>query len=442
MKKLYITSIGLVFLCALIWLEAEPNLLDNATFMQWRSSLIQVTGIISTLLLTLVMVLALRLPFIERLTAGLDKSYRLHKWLGIYAVIIGAIHWLLAIIPKQLVSYGLMERGAKPNLTLDPDSFYASIHSLRGGAEAIGEWTLYLFIALTLIALFAPIKYKRFKVAHKLMAVSYLFIAYHSLVLIKHAYWDNFITPVVIGIVMLGVFSALFSLFGLIGKRQQHQGTIKSFHYDELNKTTLLDIDVPMWPGHASGQFAFLTLAGEEPHPFTITSAGCKRGASTRVQFLVKALGDFTSTIHQRLEAGEKVSVEGPYGHFDFNDNKPQIWVAGGIGCAAFKARLEELKSLNSREPVLFYYCTEYPSPQLIRDLESATYGTNVDFHVIDNRLNSYLTVDAIQRRAGSLQNSSVWFCGPTSFGNALTQQLRDMHFDMKHFHTELFNFR
>ena len=446
MKKLYITSIGLVFLCTLIWLGAEPNLLDNATFMQWRSSLIQLTGIISTVLLTLVMVLALRLPFVERLTSGLDKSYRLHKWLGIYAVVFGAIHWLLAIVPKQLVSYGLMERGAKPNLAIDPDSFYAIIHSLRGGAESIGEWTLYLFVALTLIALFAPIKYKRFKFIHKLMAVAFVFIAYHSLVLLKHAYWDSLITPIVIGTVTIGVLSALFSLFGLIGKRQQYQGTIKGFHFDELNNTTFIDIDVPKWPGHTSGQFAFLTLAGEEPHPFTITAAGGSKdnslGDRTKVQFLVKALGDFTSTIHQRLEIGEKVTVEGPYGHFDFNDNKPQIWVAGGIGCAAFKARLEELKQLDSPEPILFYYCTENPSPQLIRDLEAATYGINVEFHVIDNRLNRFLTIDDIKQRANDMQNSSVWFCGPSAFGNAITRQLKEMHFDMKHFHTELFNFR
>ncbi|KHT62074.1 oxidoreductase [Photobacterium gaetbulicola] len=443
MKKLYITSIGLVFLCVLIWLGAEPNLLDNATLMQWRSSLIQLTGIISTLLLTLVMVLALRLPFVERLTSGLDKSYRLHKWLGIYAVVFGAIHWLLAILPKQLVRYGLMERGAKPNVTIDSDSFYATIHSLRGGAESIGEWTLYLFIALTLIALFAPIKYKRFKFIHKLMAVAFLFIAYHSVVLLKHAYWDNLITPIVIGTVTIGVLSALFSLFGLIGKRQQYQGTIKNIHYDEQNKTTLIDIDVPKWPGHHSGQFAFLTIMGEEPHPFTITSAGSRHTPKdTCVQFLVKALGDFTSTIHRQVKVNDEVKIEGPYGHFDFNDNRPQVWIAGGIGCAAFKARLAELKSLESPEPILFYYCTEHPSPQLIRDLELATYGTSVTFHVVDNRLHDFLTIADIKRHTGEILHSSVWFCGPLTFSKAIQQQLKDEHFDMQHFHSELFDFR
>lgn len=439
MKKLYLTVLGLVFLCVLIWLQAEPNLFNNSTLMQWRSPLIQITGIISTVLLTMVMVLALRLPFIDRLTSGLDKSYRLHKWLGIYAVILGAVHWLLAIIPKQLVRYGLLERGTKPNLAIDPDSFYSTIHGLRGGAESLGEWTLYLFIALTLIALFAPIKYKRFKFIHKLMAIAFLFIAYHSVILLKHSYWSYLITPIVTGMVLLGVISALTSLFGRIGKKRKYQGTIKHIQYDELNNTTLIDIDVPKWKGHDSGQFAFLTIKGEEAHPFTITSAGT---TDKTVQFLVKALGDFTANIHNQIQVGEQVEVEGPYGHFHFNDNKQQVWIAGGIGCAAFKARLSELKAQSNGKRVIFYYCTEHPSPQLIRGLESATYGTNVEFHVIDNRLNRFLTVKDIKQRTDDLLNSSVWFCGPTTFGKAITQQLKGERFDMAHFHTELFDFR
>jgi len=38
------------------------------------------------------------------------------------------------------------------------------------------------------------------------------------------------------------------------------------------------------------------------------------------------------------------VTVEGPYGCFDFEDNHPrQIWVAGGIGITPFVARMKYL---------------------------------------------------------------------------------------------------
>ena len=60
------------------------------------------------------MLLALRLPLIEKLTKGLDKSYYLHKWLGIYGITFGIFHWLLAIVPKELVQLGILEKPVKP----------------------------------------------------------------------------------------------------------------------------------------------------------------------------------------------------------------------------------------------------------------------------------------------------------------------------------------
>ena len=38
------------------------------------------------------------------------------------------------------------------------------------------------------------------------------------------------------------------------------------------------------------------------------------------VQFITKALGDHTSTLHERLKPGMPVTVEGPYGCFTFDD--------------------------------------------------------------------------------------------------------------------------
>lgn len=239
MKKLYSMVLALVLVVTFIWFQAEPSLLDNESFMPWRSALLQLTGIVSVLLLTLTMLLALRLPVLENLTRGLDKSYRLHKWTAIYGVIIGAVHWLLAIVPKQLVSAGYMERPQRGSpASIDPDSLYAVIQPLRSSAEAMGEWMLYLFIALTLLALFTPVKYKVFKWTHKLMAIAFVVIGYHSLVLLKHAYWDNAITPITVVIVLAGVIAALWSLLGKIGNSRKHVGSIVDVHFNEENSTT------------------------------------------------------------------------------------------------------------------------------------------------------------------------------------------------------------
>lgn len=438
MKRLYLSVLGLVVTCTLIWLQAEPNLFSYDTFMQWRSGLIQGTGVIALLLLTMTMLLTLRLPWIEKLTTGLDKSYRLHKWVAIWGVIIGVAHWLLAIVPKKLVQLGLFERSNHARPELDPDSLQAVVMSLRGGAESIGELALYGFILLTLIALFAPIKYQRFKLTHKAMAVAFIVIAYHSVVLIKPSYWDNLITPIVIGFAVIGTACALFSLLGRIGKRRTYQGTIRALIYNSDNQTTKVAITLPTWPGHHAGQFAFLKIAGEEPHPFTISSSA----DAPQLEFTIKALGDFTATLHQRLTVGEKVAVEGPYGKFQFEDNRAQIWVAGGIGIAAFKARLAERQQDQNTTPVTLYYCTQAPSSTFIHEIETLARKANIEFHLIDNRIRQHLTVADITQQQGPLDNHSVWFCGPIRFGEALKSQLKSEQFDLKHFHTELFNLR
>lgn len=438
MNKLYSMVFALVVVITLVWLQAEPNLFTSETFMQWRSGLIQISGIVSVLLLSLTMLLALRLPMVERLTQGLDKSYRLHRWLGIYGVAVGAIHWLLAIVPKQLILSGYLERPGRGG-AVTPDSLYAVIHPLRDGAQAIGEWTLYLFVLLTLIALFAPVRYKIFKWTHKLMAAAFIAIGYHALILIKHAYWNDLITPVIMIIVFSGFVAAVMSLMGRIGRYNKHCGLVTDIKHDQDNNTTRITIDLPSWKGHQAGQFAFLKIGDEEPHPFTIASIDSKQ---RKVCFLVKALGDFTSDIHRQVEVGQKVVVEGPYGKFNFDDQRKQVWIAGGIGCAAFRARLEQLAQLTDHRQVVFYYCTETPSPSLIEDMESIANKANVEFHVVDNRLDPFLSIEQIQQTHPDIGQRSIWFCGPVRFKNALLAQLRAINFNTAHFHSELFNFR
>lgn len=439
MNKLYSMVIALVLVIACIWFQAEPILLANETFMQWRSALIQITGIVSVLLLTLTMLLALRLPLIENLTRGLDKAYRLHKWIAIYGVIIGAVHWLLAIVPKQLVSAGYLARPQRGASFVDPDSFYAVIRPLRGSAEAMGEWTLYLFIGLTLVALFAPVRYKVFKWTHKLMAIAFIVIGYHSLILLKHSYWDSLITPITVVVVLAGIVAAILSLIGWIGRKHKHSGSITEVVYDQDNYTTRLSVHLPSWRGHLAGQFAFIKIGDEEPHPFTIASVDSKQ---RNVSFLIKVLGDFTANIHKQVQIGQKVEIEGPYGKFDFDDKKKQLWIAGGIGCAAFKARLEELAQLQNRDEVVFYYCTETPSPSLIEEMERAANKANVQFHVVDNRLKPFLSIAQIRQKHPDIALRSIWFCGPVGFKNALLGQLKAINFDTNNFHSELFNFR
>lgn len=52
-------------------------------------------------------------------------------------------------------------------------------------AMEIGEWGFYALIVLLVVSLWSAIKYKPFRLTHRLMAVVYLLIALHSVILLK-----------------------------------------------------------------------------------------------------------------------------------------------------------------------------------------------------------------------------------------------------------------
>ncbi len=82
------------------WFAMEPQLFASNNVFEWRSAMIQYSGILSLMLMSITMILAMRLPMVENWLNGMDKAYRVHKWLGIGGVAMGVTHWLWYQIPK------------------------------------------------------------------------------------------------------------------------------------------------------------------------------------------------------------------------------------------------------------------------------------------------------------------------------------------------------
>lgn len=66
---------------SILWFAMEPRLFSSTSVFEWRSAMIQYSGILSLMLMSLTMVLAMRLPLVENWLHGMDKAYRVHKWL-------------------------------------------------------------------------------------------------------------------------------------------------------------------------------------------------------------------------------------------------------------------------------------------------------------------------------------------------------------------------
>jgi predicted ferric reductase len=440
MKSIYFKITAALLLLALLWVQAEPVAsFAVASFWEYRSAFVQLSGIIAIALMTIVIVLALRLPFIENFTKGLDKSYHLHKWIGISSLIAAIIHWLCATAPKYAVGFGLLTKPEHAKPLLQGDSFYSTIAPLRHSAEALGEWFFYGMLVLGAISLLNRIGYKFFKFSHKLMAISFIVMAYHGAVLLKHAYWSYPITYVTLIIIAIGVLAAVWSLMGKIGKKRSYDAVVSSHSHDDNNQVTDLRLLVPGWQGHNSGQFAYLNFGGKNIHPFTIASQDKNNG---ELRFLIKELGDFTRNLKYQLHEGQAINIEGPYGRFDFNDAHDQIWIAGGIGIAAFKATLQSAQESFKNRSITLYYCTENPSEKLILELQQEAKLANIDLNIIDGSRGSLLSVAKLSESHKDLKARSIWFCGPVGFSDQLKQDLNTIDYDLNLFHQELFSMR
>ncbi len=122
-----------------------------------------------------------------------------------------------------------------------------------------------------------------------------------------------------------------------------------------------------------AGQFAFLTLADTpfslEQHPFSIASSAEQRDC---LEFAVKELGDFTSTIGT-TPVGQVGFVDGPYGSLQLptDSSVGLLMVAGGIGISPIMSMLRTLRDRHHDAPLVLVYAVDR--------IEDLAYGAELD---------------------------------------------------------------
>lgn len=256
----------------------------------------------------------------------------MHKWLGITGLVVAIAHWLWVEAPKWLVEAGWIERAVRGPLPEPSADFAGFLQNQRGLAEGVGKWAFYASLVLIAIALVKYLPYRHFFKTHRWMAVVYLALVLHSVVLMRFAYWSTPLGVVMASLMVCGTVVAVISLFRRIGIRRKAVGVVGTL--ETLDGVGVSAVTVQLksdWPGHEAGQFAFVSFdAREGPYPYTFPSDWKGDG---ELQFLIKALGDYTRTLSGTLKPGCVVEVEGPYGRFNFEGtSQRQIWIGGGIG--------------------------------------------------------------------------------------------------------------
>lgn len=444
MKPIKVAFTTFLLLLTGLWLIADSLMPEPFTYFSFRAVFVQYSGVIAIGVMSVAMLLSLRSKRLETYLNGLDKSYRLHKWLGITALVVSVIHWWMAQGTKWMVGWGWLDRPVRGPRSSETLGFIEDLfRSQRGFAESVGEWAFYAAAALMVLALIKRFPYHLFVKTHQLISLAYLVLAYHAVVLIKFDYWTQPIGWLMAMLLLGGSIAAVLALTGRIGKDRKVTGKIEKLtYYDELR---VLEGSVELtegWSGHRAGQFAFVTSNKKEgAHPYTIASAWDP--AEPRLTFITKALGDHTSRLPEQLKPGMEVTIEGPYGCFNFDDEHPrQIWIGAGIGITPFIARLKELAKNPGKQVVDLFHSTTDFDQTAIDKLTAAAKAAGVTLHIQFGGKEKRLDCEDICSEVAEWNAASVWFCGPPAFGHSLRHDFRAKGLPAKHFHQELFQMR
>lgn len=430
---------------ALLWLLADTLLPQPFGYFPFRATFIQFSGTLAIAMMSVAMLLALRPRWLEPRLDGLDKIYRLHKWLGIGSLVVAVLHWWWAQGTKWMVGWGWLTRpprGPRPGAA-DRGAVEAWFGSQRGLAEGIGEWAFYAAVVFIVLALIDRVPYRLFARTHRWIAITYLALVFHSVVLLTFGHWGQPVGWLLVALMAAGSVAALVSLAGRIGAGRRVAGRIESLQYypelDVLESRITLQAG---WPGHAAGQFAFVTSDPREgAHPYTIASAW--QPQQPQITFITKALGDHTKRLRDTLKPGMAVTVEGPYGCFDFEDGRPrQIWIGAGIGITPFVARMKQLAAQGRAVSVDLFHPTAVHEQAAIDKLTVDARAAGVRLHVLVDARDGRLDGKRIRAAVPDWAEASVWFCGPPAFGSALRADFCAQGLPADRFHQELFQIR
>ena len=426
---------GFVIVPVVLWLAGGPDL---STGRRWGDARLvlalgQVAGLTGIAALSVSFVLSARLRGLEPYFGGLDGMYRVHHRMGL------AAFGLLLVHPGALA------------LRFVPAEWGRAIAFLGPGharwAVDLGVYALWLMVLLVVLTLTTWVPYDKWKLSHKALGLVLAGGALHMWfvegtrglpvsVAENAGLWGYMTALVGVGLAG-GVYKTI--VLPLWPNPRYTVSGVERLN-DDVLEVTMAPTDAPI--DFVPGQFVFVTFHDDtltqEAHPYTL----CGPADTETLTITVKALGDYTTRLYDRLEPGVEASLEGPYGRFDYRDGGHlQIWIAGGVGVAPFLSWARNLAHDGAGTPdVDFYYCVHDRSDAVYREefaalsQELPTVNVALVCSVEDGHLQA--------RDLGDLTDADIFMCGPKRLTQDLRRQLRGRGVSDARIHFEDFEFR
>lgn len=378
-------------------------------------------GTVALMSMSLALILSAR-PFgSDGFFGGLDKSYVVHKWLGISAFANMLIHDTLEAEVDGI-----------------PDQF--GYHDL---ASDFGVWVYNSLLILVTMTFLHLMPYRWWRISHKFMVVIFALSLAHFVLIPKPLALGGLGGVYMLTFCILGLAAALFALRPRKVPRPVAYRVDGIDRGDAFTELTL----VPEGAGIAqmAGQFVFLRRAGDstlDAHPFTIRSAP-KADESLRVAMATRS--GWTKEIAAHVTKNDWFWVNGPYGRFTYEPTAHrQVWLSAGIGITPTLAWADAGVAPLGEIDIVHVCRSRSAAPDLsVLEAYAARYQDHVTLKVIETERTGRPNPKMLMRLVRDIQGRvDVYFCGPSSLEDDLNDALKSARKAKVQVHREVFRLR
>jgi len=391
----------------------------------------RLAGLIGAYLLLVSVLLAGRIPLVERVL-GHDKLVRLHRLIAPWALVLIALHGVLVVIgyakalrigplhqfANLITSYPGMLSGLVAFLLL----VLAAVTSARIAMRRMRYETWWAVHLYTYLALWLSL-------SHQILT-GVMFIG-HPL---ARAYWTAlFIATggvVLCYRVLLPLWRSFYHQLRVVSVTREGPGVSSVLLAGR--RTDLMPI--------AGGQFVQVRVLRRglwwQAHPYSVSALPDDR----HLRLTVKEVGDHSASM-ALLSPGTRVAIEGPYGAFtaEARETDRVALIGAGVGVTPLRALLEDLPA--QVEVVMIHRAHDERHLLLRDEFHDLMRERRGRLHeLVGSRARVRLDARTLRRLVPDIAKRDVFICGPAEFTSELLGALQTLGVPRQRIHNEAFS--
>lgn len=415
-KRVVSGAISLLILCALIIISYSvfgTGNFGNLTLSALLYKIGRFSALIGFLLISILIISGDLARLFDRFF-GIDRIIKTQRRVAIFTYFVVFSHPLFIVLSQRRVFDYVI-----PDFSLLPLSF--------------GIVSLYLFAGIMLSSLlYKRISYNSWQYIHIVTYVLFFMVGYHAI------YWGSSYSLLPVKIVYWSLCALV--LVGAIyrtGYKIKQRGNkfvvvgVKNETHDSFTLTIEPAKPIDFKPG----QFFFLRINGKRlyaRHPFSVSSSPNEG----QIQFTVKLAGRFTQEA-MKLKKGDEIKVEGPFGNFVFDDNRDNVFIAGGVGITPFMSWIRgkrEDKSKQRGSNMLIYASRTERDIIFKKEIDSLKGNWLRVVYILSREDKSgegyefgRINEEMLKKHIKSIKGKVFYICGPEEMTASVYKTLREL---------------